>query len=217
MLYFYIFAFSSTWHMITCTTIRLPLSGKFVYVRQFCVARMPRVVHTVFVYGSGHNPIGFICKHTMGYVYILAVSCTRYYVYSTSVGLPLGCKFIDVRRITRIRHPRIIYTGRIYIEWYCPVSAIINQLSNKIHVLAFSSTWHMIFHCGHDFSRVPLIAKHIDVRRVSWIRYPTIIPFAIVQCMPAIIMLFRQVYCHGHVLAFGCSGHTIFHCGHDFS
>ena len=158
--------------MIYSTTIDLPLRGKLIDIRLFGSIWMPAGINCGSINFKGNLPMRWITESTMLYVNVFDFGGSWNHIPSATIGLPLRGKFIYEGRVSRIRAPRIIYTQCVYRGRNLPICSISWQGCRLIHELAFCGSCNMIFNCGHFFCRPPLIAKHINVRRVSRIRFP---------------------------------------------
>ena len=154
------------------------LCGKLITIRRITWIRNPTIIYTSRINRIWHSPVSSIRQQTSTWpTHILAFCCTRHMILHSGhlfCWPPLITKHIDVRRIARIRHPRIV---PFTVYHSVPTIVVLWQqfCSRPVHVLALSCTRHCIFYCGHFVSRPPLIAKHIDVRRIMWMRRPSVI------------------------------------------
>ena len=115
----------------------------------------------------------------MLYRNVLAFCGTGYMIYSTTIGLPLRGKLIDIRLFSGIWMPAGINCDGINFKGNLPMRWITKSTMLYVNVLDLSCSRN---HIPGTTVRLPLCGKFIYVRRVSRIWLPRIIYTQCVYC-----------------------------------
>jgi len=159
----------------------LPLCSKLIYKRQVCWTRFPTKVKFILKHIRWYIPIIHALFTFYTLIHVFVFCCTFNCMLNANLifwFIPLIAPYVYVRWCSRIRNPTEIKRCSVNIFQHFKICRSCCQFRNNVlNKLMFSRPFNVKLYCRHYTCRILCITKHIDIRRRSRIRSPTIIKF----------------------------------------